>query len=205
VLTYWAWTPGARFDVNSLANAQILGPSDGSAPVNIDLEGKARITAEISSLSPNTEATFDPDAPIQQISGGNTDLSPLQVYFEPGCDTLFWDTEDVGLTFDGGIALHCRRAWPGYSPPNPMGYERRQILYEVYIFDDNGNVQADWLGMKVTHCIKANPADIDQAVVGLAYGSPQVWEIQPTVRFDNLVCAEIGRGGYLSYFVPAGQ
>ena len=29
VLTYWAWTPGGDFDLNSLANAAVLGPGDG--------------------------------------------------------------------------------------------------------------------------------------------------------------------------------
>ena len=43
VLTYWAWNAGTRFNVNDLASAQILGPADGSAPVNINMNGKARI------------------------------------------------------------------------------------------------------------------------------------------------------------------
>ncbi len=47
VLTYWAWTPGGTFDLNTLSSAQVLGPSDGTAPVNLNLNGKARITAEI--------------------------------------------------------------------------------------------------------------------------------------------------------------
>ena len=208
VLTYWAWTPNGRVTLSDLSSAQILGPADGSAPVNIDMEGKARITAQIgtsTAASPDIVTTFDPNAPIRQIAGGTANLGVMNVYREPGCDTLFWDTEDIGISLRGRIALHCTRTWEGYAPPNPLGYERRQLLYDVYIFDDRGRVVSDWLDLKVTHCIKPNPADLEQAVVGLAYGSPRVWEIRPTVRYENLVCAEIGRGGYLSYFVPAQQ
>ncbi|MGB1286040.1 MAG: hypothetical protein ACPG7F_05865, partial [Aggregatilineales bacterium] len=58
--TWWAWQPGGTFNPTSLANAPILGPGDGSAPVNIDMGGVARITAEVSSAttaSAQTSAT----------------------------------------------------------------------------------------------------------------------------------------------------
>jgi hypothetical protein len=55
----------------------------------------------------------------------------------------------------------------------------------------------------VSHCIQANAEDIDRAVIGLAYGSPRVFEILPTLRVGNMICAEVWRSGGLSYLVPA--
>lgn len=196
VLTYWAWTAGMRFNVNDLASAQILGPADGSAPVNINMNGKARITAEIiSGTQTGTGSTG-------QLQGGQANLAILQVYPEAGCDTLFRDTEDLNITLFGRYALSCELAWFGYSPPDPAGYVRQQLLYEITIFNDRGQSISGWLPEKVTHCIKPNPVDIDRAVIGHAYGVPRVWEIRPTLRYGDLVCADIGRGGFLSYFVP---
>ena len=37
VLTYWAWTTGGTFDLTKLNTAQVLGPADGTAPVNINI------------------------------------------------------------------------------------------------------------------------------------------------------------------------
>lgn len=194
VLTYWAWTPGARFNVSDLASAQILGPADGSAPVNIDMNGKARITAE---LSASTAASV-----VAQSQGSTANLAVLQVYPDPGCDTLFRDIEDMEITLLGRYAFACELAWFGYSPPDPDGYVRQQLLYEITIFDNRGQSVSGWLPEKVTHCIQPNPADLERAVIGHAFGVPRVWEIRPTMRFGNLICAEIGRGGFLSYFVP---
>lgn len=202
VLTYWGWSPGTRFNVNDLSSAQILGPADGSAPVNINMNGKARITAELTSAG-GTTATQPGGVILQQ--GAQADLSVMQVYPEAGCDTLFRDTEDLNLTLFGKYGFTCRLAWPGYSPADPLGYVRQQLLYEITIFDDRSRVQSGWLPEKVTHCIRPNSSDIDRAIIGLAYGSPRLWEIRPTLRYGDLVCAEIGRGGFLSYFVPTGQ
>jgi hypothetical protein len=207
VLTYWAWTPGGRFDVGNLASAQILGPADGSAPVNINLGGKARITAEITG---GTAITGTPGTPlpnttpgaITQQAGGTANFSIMRQYPQPGCDTLYYDSEDVSISYRGSIALSCTLTWEGYAPANPQGYQRKQLLYDVTIFDDRGNVQAADLPIEVTHCIKPNPADIDRAVIGLAYGSPRSWIIKPTLRFGEYVCAEIGRAGLLAYFIP---
>lgn len=201
VLTYWAWTPGGRFDVNNLASAQIIGPADGSAPVNINLGGKARITAEITGGTSNLQATTVPGS-ITQQPGGEANLNIMRQYPQRGCDTLFYDGDDVGISYRGGISLSCTLMWEGYSPPNPQGYQRKQLLYDVVIFDDRGNVQASDLPIPVTHCIKPNPADVDRAVVGVASGTPRRWTILPSARFGELVCAEISRGGFLAYFIP---
>lgn len=198
VLTYWAWNTGSRFNVNDLASAQILGPADGSAPVNINMNGRARITAEIiSSAQPGTGT-----GSTGQLQGGQANLAVMQVYPDAGCDTLFRDTEDLQITLLNRYALSCRLAWFGYSPPDPVGYVRQQLLYEITIFNDKGQSISDWLPAKVTHCIRPNPADIDRAVIGHAYGVPRLWEMKTTMRFGDLICAEIGHSGLLSYFVP---
>lgn len=210
VLTYWAWTPGGRFDVNNLASAQIFGPADGSAPVNINLNGKARITAEITGANGSTAGGTAPttigDGPYVQMFGGPTvDFTIMRPFETNECDTLYRDVEDLAVTYRNGISVLCKRLWDGYSPANPSGYFRRQILYEITFFDDDGLALSDWLPVKVTHCISPHPDDRDRAVVGQASGVPRLWEIRPTLRYGDLVCAEIGRSGLLSYFIPAGE
>lgn len=202
VLTYWAWTPGGRFNLGNLGSAEILGPADGSAPVNIDMNGKARITAEISSLSGEVPVTT-PTGPTSQITGGQANLSVMQRYPETGCDTLYYDTEDLRVIYENRLTFNCRLSWAGYAPANPPGYQRRQLLYDITIFDHFGNVQLPGdLRFPVTHCIEVNPDDLQRAVIGIAYGAPRTWEILTSVRYDNLVCAEVLKGGFLSYFVP---
>lgn len=217
VLTYWAWTPGGQFDLANLASAQVFGPADGSSPVNIDMKGVARITGEISGASvtqgtPGTPtATIDataafltgtPAAVITQVASiSNVDLSVLRVY-PPACDTLSWDREDISVTFRGGISPVCTAIWPGYAAPSPLGFVRRQMLYDITFYNASGLVVTDSLPQPVTHCIQANPADIDNAVIGLAYGSPRRWEMLSTLRVGDLICAEVRRGGNLSYFIP---
>lgn len=211
VLTYWGWTPGGRFDLTKLSSATVLGPANGTAPVNLDMKGIARITAEITggvSVTPGAPTaiipTFvgTPSFVSTQIPGASdTRLSVLQVY-PPACDTLFWDTEDVGITFRGTISVRCTAIWVGYAPSNPLGFIRRQLYYDLTFYDQNGNPLNDTLQAPVTHCIKPSAEDLNSAVVGLAKGSPRQWEILPTLRIGDLVCAEISQSGGVSYFVP---
>lgn len=199
VLTYWGWTTNSRFDVNNLASAQILGASDGSAPVNINLGGKARITAEIT-----TGQTTAPAAPggVQTANVPGDFFNIMRQYQYPACDTLLYDREDIDIGYNGSISSTCSLAWIGYNPPNPANYRQQQLLYEVTFYNDKGQVQTGELPLRITHCIRPNAADIDRAVIGVAYGSPRRWHIKPSLRFGDLVCAEIGNGGYLAYFVP---
>ncbi|MBZ0295217.1 MAG: hypothetical protein K8L99_21820 [Anaerolineae bacterium] len=200
VLTYWAWTSGGRFSVNDLSSAQILGPSDGSAPVNINMDGKARITAEITGAGGSgTQPTNDSNL---LNAGQNVDRNIMIVYPEAGCDTLFRDVEDLRVIFSNRLSFNCRLAWDGYAPGNPSGYQRKQLLYEIYIFDENGNSITGALDDPVTHCIEPNSADLEQAVVGVAFGAPRKWEILTTVRYGDLACAEVNKAGYLAYFIP---
>jgi hypothetical protein len=185
--------------------------------VNIDMKGVARITGEISgaaaaSVTPGTPTTtldattvFLTGTPVavvtQVVSTGNVDLSVLQTY-PPACDTLSWDTADVSVSLRGGISTVCVAIWPGYAAPSPLGFVRRQMLYDVTFYRSSGTVVTDTLSQPVTHCIQPNPVDIDAAVVGLAYGSPRRWELLPTLRIGDLICAEVRHGGNISYFVP---
>jgi hypothetical protein len=205
VLTYWGWTTGGRFSVNDLSTAQILGPADGSAPVNINLGGKARITAEISGSGTGSFAATlgSGNAPLVQLPGASqANLNIMQRYNEGGCDTVFRDVDDLNITYGGRLNTHCKLVWLGYAPTSPLGYARRQLLYEVTIYNDQGFVESNWIDAPITHCISPHPDDLNAAVIGLAYGSPQTWEILPSLRYGDLICAEIGRSGLISYFVP---
>ncbi len=212
VLTYWAWTSGGRFDLTKLTTAQVFGPSNGTGPVNLDLKGVARITAEISGGAVNTSPgaptvivpTFSgtPSFTITQVpSTSNQDLSVMRQY-PPACDTLFWDTADVGISYQSAIEPRCTSIWIGYAPSNPLGYIRKHVYYDLTFYDSKGNPLDDPLPLPVTHCIQPSPEDVNQAVVGLATGSPRVFKILPTLRVGNLVCAEVNHSGGLSYFVP---
>ena len=213
VLTYWAWTSGGRFNVNDLSSAQILGPADGSAPVNINLNGKARITAEISSVGGSSAIVVDANAPttvskgpiVQQPGGPEVNFNIMKSYVTNECDTLYRDVDDLGITYQSAYNIECKRMWAGYAPPDPLGYHRRQILYEITIFNDRGYVITNWLPKGITHCISPHPDDLNDAVMGLAYGAPQKWEILPTLRYGNLICADVGKSGLLSYFVPTDE
>ncbi len=206
VLTYWAWTPGGRFDLTKLSSATVFGPSNGTAPVSLNLNGIARITAEISSAGagvPTIVPVATSAAGTGQIaSDPNTDLSPLKVY-PPACDTLFWDTADVGISYGGRIEPRCTAIWPGYAPGAPAGYTRMHLYYDITFYSNKGQAISDTLKIPVTHCVMPNPADIDRAIIGIASGSPRSFKILPTLRIGNLVCAEIDHSGGISYFVPA--
>lgn len=210
VLTYWAWTPGGRFDVNNLASAQVFGPADGSAPVNLNMKGIARITAEISSAvtvavtqdgqPSGVTATAVTPVPIVSAGASTTNLSVLKAYSVP-CETLSKDTADISITYRDSIDIQCTLSWPGYAPESPAGYTRRELLYDLTFYNDRGVIPGK-IQLPITHCIRPNPADLGSTIaVGIAYGSPRKWEILPTLRVGDLVCAEIYRGGGISYFL----
>ncbi len=213
VLTYWAWTPGGRFDVSNLATAQVFGPADGSAPVNLDMKGIARITAEISAAAvavtqdaqaSGVTATAGTAVPIVNASTSVTNLNVLKTYSVP-CETLSKDTADISITYRDSIDVQCALSWPGYAPESPAGYTRRELLYDLTLYNDRGVIPGK-IPLPITHCIRPNPADLGSTIaVGIAYGSPRKWEILPTLRVGDLVCAEINRGGGVSYFLVNAQ
>ena len=198
VLTYWAWTPGATFDLSSLSTAAVLGPADGTTPVNINLNGKARISFEVSA-SPNATPVA---IATQQAGPAGSDLSVMQTF--PNCPQVLWDTADEFVTFENDLDIYCTVKPIWQSPSAPQGYDRRGDLYDILFFRSGGFVLSDRLDNNITHCIRPDAADLSTAVIGVAWGSPRRWRLQPTLRFGDLICADIRRGGNLSYFVPNG-
>ena len=193
VLTYWAWTTGGTFDLSKLSTAQTLGPADGTAPVNINMNGKARITAEITGA--NSSGT--PTAGTQTPNGGTVNLGIMAPY--SGCGNVSYDTGDVASSLLSAIALSCTQVPIWQNPPVPAGYTFKGSLYDIIAFKDHGNVEKDF-PIGITHCIIPDPNDIGNAVIGNAYGDPRAWHILTTVRFGNVVCAEVRHGGNLAYF-----
>lgn len=190
VLTYWAWTAGGTFDLNNLSSAQVLGPADGTAPVNINMNGKARITAEITGAAGSTGTT---------TPGGqtNVNLAVMQPY--ELCFDVSHDLDDEYVSYQNAINLHCTIVPSWQSPAAPAGYVLRGNLYDIVAFKDGGAVEKD-LVVRVTHCIRPAAEDIDRAVIGSAYGNPRQWHILTTQRFNDLVCAEVRHIGNLAYF-----
>jgi hypothetical protein len=191
VLTYWAWTPGGRFDVANLASAAVIGPADGTPPVSINMQGRARITLGVTSGATTGGTT--------QIPGGNADFSVLATY--PNCQALLWDTADEYVSLEDEVNLHCTEVNAWQAPANPLGFARRGPLYDVVMFKQGG-VVPQRLRAAITHCIRPPAEDLANAVIGAAVGSPRAWRLLPTLRFGDLICAEVFRVGNLSYFVP---
>jgi hypothetical protein len=194
VLTYWAWTSGGRFDLANLSSAAVLGPADGTSPVNIDLKGVARITAEIRTASDTEVATADT---VAQITGSSTtNLAPLQSY--PFCPVLI-DTDDVTITLSQKVAFYCSVTDNTMAPATPVGFERRGFLFDIFVFGETPS--ATKLPKPVTHCIRPAPEDLNTAVLGVAFGTPRQWQILPSQRYGDAVCAELAEVGFLAYFV----
>lgn len=200
VLTYWAWTPGARFDLRNLSNAQIFGPSDGSGPVNINMQGVARIRAEAVTANTRVADAFFAERDLVEPDA----LNYLINY--SGCPTLFKDESDVTVTFGNTLSTTCQEFPSWHAPAAPTGYTRRtnarNIVYDLAIYTDKGEIITSELPYPITHCVTPALEEQESAVIGIAYGAPRRWELLPSERFGNLVCAEIKRGGSLSYFTP---
>lgn len=201
-LTYWGWTPNSTFDLANLSSASVFGPSDGSAPVNINLNGIARITADV--ITTGSTATLIPGATpvataIGQIQGdASTSLSPMVAYND--CGTLYYDRDDISITYAGGVSFHCKVVPSPLKPESPAGYNRQGPLYDVYVFGiPSGTVP---LPFPVTHCLKPRADEVGQALIALGQGAPREWRILPTVRFGDLVCAELDYAGFVSYVIP---
>ena len=193
VLTYWAWTPGGTFDLNTLSSAQVLGPADGTTPVSINMNGKARITAEITGAG--ASATPSAGTPLPQGTG-----DPSVLVFYPLCPNVAYDTGDEFVSLQNTVNLHCSVVPMWQNPAPPVGYTMRGDLYDIIAFKDFGNVEKEFPA-RVTHCIRPAAEDIDRAAIGSAYGSPRAWHILTTVRFNDLVCAEVRYVGNLALFI----
>lgn len=215
VLTYWGWTAGGSVNLADLSSAAVLGPADGTSPVGIDMGGVARITAEI---TPANDAGFTGNGenaagvPIGiQIEGGAADLSIMSTYEYCG-DRLLYDPQDIKISAQDRFSLHCRADLGSFSPGEFINqdelpaevpsYERRGFFYEVFVNGETAPGSSEELLVPVTHCLRPEQGELDTAVIGVAYGAPREWEMLPTVRYGEWVCAEVTHQGFLSYFVP---
>ena len=209
VLTYWAWAPGAALDISSLRTAPVLGPGDGTDPVGIDMQGVARITAE---LRPLFHQEMESGALLgQQLTAqGEQDTSLMQTY--PYCGGLLHDPDDISVTSSSSFTIHCGIAAELEAPievVNPddrlLDLQRAGHLYKLDAQIPQAQLvhgAVNTLPVPVTHCMSIQPGDLEQAVVAEARGIPERWHVLPSVRFDDMVCAEITTASYLSYFLP---
>lgn len=212
VLTYWAWTPGGSFDLTSLASAEVLGPGDGTEPVEIPMEGIARITAE--ARTPDYEEIAAAFPLTEQLETSVTqDTTALQPY--DNCGQLLHDPADRNFTRALTFPLNCRVAETYESPhniANPpdqiLEVDRVGPLYKLSTFlteEQRVPGRVSQLPGRVTHCMRVPTDDLERAVIGEVRESETAgerWYILPTVRFNDLVCAEVSVANYLSYFVP---
>jgi hypothetical protein len=213
VLTYWAWQPGGVFDLVNLNTAPVFGPADGSAPVEIDMGGVARITVELFNPASDPDA-LQRIAPLGvQIAGpADAPLSTLISY--PTCGEILYDPNDIAITGSSAFNLNCRTDIPQDGPGLFWNFERVEAGIDSFerhgrLYDITGfgnyvapNGQNTELVVPVTHCMTPEAIHLDTAVLAVAYGAPQRWEIMPTARYGNLVCAELKHVGMLSYFTP---
>ncbi len=222
VLTYWAWTPNSTFDLNNLSSAQVFGPGNGSAPVNLNMGGIARITAELittatppadsGTITPGTtgrpgsltSVSRDSQGRIVQVVGDpNTSLAAMVPYSNTwGCGELYYDLQDIRVNFRSGVAVGCKTSPANYSPAAPEGYRIRNALtYDVTVF---GVVSpgTNRMTYPITHCLRVTGSDLNNAVMGIAYGIPHQWEVLPTIRFGDFICADLFYAGPVTYLIP---
>lgn len=209
VLTYWAWTAGGTFDVTSLANAAVLGPGDGTDPVAIAMNGVARINAEL--RAPELEETVASIPLGQQLSVNVAqDTSIMRDY--SNCAGLLFDPEDIEISASGDFSLDCAvqsEINTPYQLQQPQGQtldmQRGGLLYKVSAdiplqLSTAGAVST--LPLPVTHCIRISTDDLETAVLAEARGIPESWHVLPSVRFGDMICAEVTVANYISYFTP---
>lgn len=215
VLTYWAWTVGGTFDLTALSNAETLGPGDGSEPVNIAMDGIARITAELR-LAEYEEISVGVPLGRQVFTDVAQDTSIMQPY--ANCGTLLYDPEDIEISASSSFTLDCT-VESEFNAPSPLAQPRNQNLELLRIgglYKLSAQIPPEQqvagavstLPVPVTHCMRVAEGDLERAVLGeiRTQGEPypglEKWHILPSVRFNDLICAEITVANYLAYFVP---
>ncbi|MYD11029.1 MAG: hypothetical protein F4X02_13430 [Chloroflexi bacterium] len=215
VLTYWAWTTGGTFDLTALSSAEALGPGDGSEPINIAMNGIARISAELR-LAAYQEVSESAPLGEQIYTDVAQDTSIMRPYNR--CVNLFFDPEDIEISADSSFTLDCE-VQDEFHAPSPLQQPRNQelellrigALYKLSAViprELHAPGAVSTLPVPVTHCMRVADGDLALAVIGeiRAQGAPnpgpEKWNILPTVRFNNLVCAEVTVANYLAYFIP---
>lgn len=215
VLSYMAWTAGSTFDLSALTSAGVLGPANGSVPVSFNMNGIARITAEISAVAIAAEAeTAATAVPIgtQLQNQAAQDTSIMRDYAD--CPGLLYDPEDIEISADGKFsiecALHHEIHGPSYLAQTEdlmLDMQRNGELYrlsEIITEEIGSRKAATDLPLPVTHCIRVASEDLEVAVLAEARGIPESWQVLPSVRFGDLVCAEVTVANYVTYLVPRG-
>ena len=209
ILSYWVWTPTGSFDLNSLSNAQILGPGDGSEPVGIDMGGIARITAEL--RTPFFEETENAVRVGRQfVDDFDQDTTSLVVY--EYCGELLYDPDDIDISGAARFTISCGVIQEFDAPTNvaqPSG-EILDVQRAGHLFKLEAQIQAEQqvegatntLPVPVTHCMRIIPRDLERAIIAEARGIPERWFVLPSVRFGNIVCAEVTTASLLAYFLP---
>lgn len=193
-LTYWGWTPGGPFDLSSPARAVVLGPGDGSAPVNIQMDGIARIGIELREATSLELARL---APLGQQVADDTGVDVSNFKEHHNCPGFLWDpaSSALSLTCLVGSVVEA----PVVIQDAPEGFidvQREGTLYKLVA--DNYGV----LPEPVMHCIRVPEEHRETAVIGEARDIPERWYILPSVRYDDMVCADISFVNYVSYFLP---
>jgi hypothetical protein len=220
VLTYWAWTPGGETDVRNLASAGVIGPADGSAPVNLNMNGIARFTAEVTPPIVQTSGFTRANVPLgQQIPGGTPpDFTPMKEY--PFCGGLLYDSGDMTHPGLRDLQLTCQADTDQLVPVNGVRnpperlangvttFERAGYTFRLFsptyavLHDTSNGVGSSVIPIPVTHCLIPAAQDRDRAILAVAYGAPALWDILPTVRYGDYICAEVTHIGYLTYVLP---
>ena len=209
VLTYWAWTPGGTFDLNSLGSAAVLGPGDGSDPVGIAMNGVARITAELRTAESEEVLAGVPLG--QQLRAAEAQDTSIMRQYE-NCGSLLYDPEDIAISADSSFTLDCSIGSEFDAPTyvvNPddmrLDLQRGGFLYRLDARipqELHAPGAVNRLPVPVTHCLRVPEGDLETAVLGEAHFVPEKWIILPSVRFGDLVCAEVTVSNYIAYFTP---
>ncbi len=209
VLTYWAWTPGATFDLASLGNAAVLGPGDGTDPVGIAMEGVARISAELRTAD-SEEVLARAPVGRQLRPATAQDTSIMRPY--DACESLLYDPEDIEISAESSFTLDCFIVTEFDAPAyvvNPddtrLDLQRGGALYKLDAripAEQHAPGAVNWLPVPVTHCLRVPEGDLETAVLGEAHFVPEKWIILPSVRFGDMVCAEVTVSNYIAYFTP---
>ena len=208
-LTYWAWTPGGSFDISDLSSAVTLGPGDGTEPVNISMDGIARITAEI--REPFFEEMEGETLVGKQfVDEDQTDTTILQEYER--CRGLLFDPDDINISGKATFTIDCEVTAEFDAPTNvaqPSGeildVQRAGHLYKLLPHIQEEEHVKGAIGtfpVPVTHCIRIQAIDLERAIIAEARDIPERWFVLPSVRFNDIVCAEVTHGSYLAYFLP---
>ena len=164
VLTYWAWTAGGAFDLDSLANAGALGPGDGTDPIGISMEGIARISAELRTPEYEEMAAGIPLG-RQLVADTAQDTSIMRAYQH--CGQLLYDPLDISVTGDNSFSLDCEVSDEVNAPTaiaQPLGQildlQRAGLLYKLSAEIPEPLRIPDavsTLPVRVTHCFRIAP------------------------------------------------